>query len=220
MTRRIGFLHTSDVHVATFTRLLAEVEPGAIGHHVVDESLLADAQTLGIAHPPLVQRAETRLREAAEGSDAVLCTCSTIGGIAESMSPRVGVPVLRVDRPLAAAAVVAGERVGIVSAVRSTVAPTRLLLEDEAARHRRRVILVDLPCPEAWAAFEAGDVDTYLGQIAAHVDAIAPTVDVVVLAQASMAGAAERCSTQTPVLTSPRLGVLAVLAASADASRR
>ena len=204
MAPRIGFLHTGAVHVDTFTRLLAEAEPSAIGVHVLDESLLSDAQRLGTTDPALLNRIEIRLRQAAEGSDAVLCTCSTLGAVAEAMSSRLGLPVVRVDRPMAAAAVLAGERIGIVASVESTVGPTRQLLEEEAEHQHCKVTLIDLPCPEAWEAFEVGDIDRYLTQIAEHVDGVAPTVDVIVLAQASMAGAVDRCSTQTPVLTSPR----------------
>lgn len=32
----IGFLHTADAHVETFTHLLAAAEPTAVGRHLVD----------------------------------------------------------------------------------------------------------------------------------------------------------------------------------------
>lgn len=182
---------------------------------MVDESLLAEARSQGTNDPAVRHRTEVRLREAAEGSSAVLCTCSTLGAVAEAMSPVLGLPIVRVDRPMASAAVLAGERIGIVAAVESTIGPTRELLEEEAEAHQRNVTLIDLPCADAWAAFEAGDLDQYLTQIAQHVDDVAGTVDVIVLAQASMAPATDRCTTRKPVLTSPRAGVMAVLAASA-----
>jgi hypothetical protein len=50
--------------------------------------------------------------------------------------------------------------------------------------------------------------------MAQHVDAIAESADVVVFAQASMAPATALCRTSTPVLSSPVLGVAAVLAAA------
>lgn len=216
MAQRIGFLHTGAAHVETFTRLLAEIDAEAVGVHVLDESLLADARRLGTSDPSLRNRIDVRLREAAEGSGAVLCTCSTIGAVAEAMSATLRLPIVRVDRPMAAAAVLAGERIGIVAAVESTLAPTRQLLQEEAEAQQRKVTLVDAPCAYAWAAFEAGDLDRYLTQIADHVDHVAPTVDVIVLAQASMASAVDRCTTRKVVLTSPRTGLLAAVAASAN----
>ena len=213
MTRRIGFLHTGAANVDTFTRLLAEIDPDAIGAHVLDEALLDDARRLGVNDPGLAERVGARLREVAEGSDAVLCTCSSIGAVAEAMSQSLGLPALRVDRPMAAAAVQTGARIGVVAAVESTLGPTRELLQQEARSQGRAVSLVEIVCGDAWSAFESGDLDAYLDQIAACADRLAPSVDVVVLAQASMAPAADRCTTDRPVLTSPRAGVHAVLAA-------
>ncbi|HEX4904592.1 MAG TPA: aspartate/glutamate racemase family protein [Acidimicrobiales bacterium] len=216
---RIGFLHTAELHVDTFTGLLAAADGDAHGVHVVDESLLADARARGI-DDDLRDRILRRLRSLAADVDAVLCTCSTISGPAEAMSADVGVPVIRIDRPVAALAVAGGGRIAVVAAVESTLAPTLALLHEEA---RARGIDVDLdvrPCLDAWAHFERGDVDAYLDAVAAHVDAIAPDVDVVVLAQASMAGAAERCRTGRPVLASPGLGVAAVVAAASGTITR
>src|SRR6185312_2634916 len=44
----IGFLHTGDVHVATFRRLREELAPGWQDLHIVDPALLADARREGI----------------------------------------------------------------------------------------------------------------------------------------------------------------------------
>lgn len=66
-----------------------------------------------------------RVREAVDrGARAVLCTCSTIGGVAEAAGAGSGVAVLRVDRLMAAAAVAAGPRVVVLAALESTLGPT------------------------------------------------------------------------------------------------
>ncbi len=209
----IGFRHTASVHVDTFTRLLADADPSALGRHVVGESLLADARASGV-DDALRARLLAQLRSVGE-VDTILCTCSTIGGAAESLALEVGVDVLRVDRPMARAAVGGGGRIGIVAALASTLAPTRALLQEEADAAGAAVELMDLPCLDTWRHFEAGDHDAFLDAIAAHVDALAADVDVVVLAQASMAGAVTRCSTDRPVLASPTLAIDAVLTATA-----
>ena len=209
--RRIGFLHTAGVHVATFTRLLADADPDATGTHVVDESLLADARAAGI-DDALRDRILERLHVLSEGVDAILCTCPTISGAAESLAPRAGVPVVRIDRPMARHAVAAGRRIGVVAAVASTIEPTLALLREEATASAVDVELVPRPCLDAWPHFEREDIDAYLSAVARHVDAVAADVDVVVLAQASMAGAVERCTTDIPVISSPAMGVAAVLA--------
>ncbi|MEU8659101.1 aspartate/glutamate racemase family protein, partial [Actinoplanes philippinensis] len=123
----IGFLHTAEVHVATFRGLFAELAPpGLADLHLVDEALLADARRTGSA-PGLAGR----LRElAAAGADLIVCTCSTIG--AEAEATPTGVPVVRLDRPMAEAAVAMGDRIAVVATVESTVEPTMALIQATA----------------------------------------------------------------------------------------
>ena len=67
--------------------------------------------------------------------------------------------------------------------------------------------------PDAWSHFESGDMASYLKVIEASVRSAAPLPDVVVLAQASMAGAAVPLRDfGTAVLASPELGVRSALA--------
>lgn len=207
----LALLHTSPVHVAAFAALAAELAPGAHIRHVVDEDLLADARAGGLT-PELAARVAERLREAGEGADAVLCTCSTIGGLAEA-ADLGGTPVLRVDRAMAEAAVAGGPRVAVVAALASTLAPTRALIEGAAAG--RPLAISEHHCADAWPHFEAGDTAAYLAAVAGCARAAAPGADVVVLAQASMAGAAALLADlPVPVLSSPRLGLQAALLAA------
>ena len=73
---------------------------------------------------------------------------------------------------------------------------------------------IDLLCDRAWARFEAGDLEGYLDAIATELRRSAPLGDVLVIAQASMARAIERCpELALPVLTSPRSGLAAAILA-------
>lgn len=209
----LTLLHTSAVHVPVFDALRDADHPGLVLRHVVREELLVRAATTG---PEAVAEevAELLAGAVAEGSTAVLCTCSTIGAVAETAGAALGLPVLRVDRPMAAAAVRAG-RVAVLATLRSTLAPTRALLAEEAER-------AGLPAPDvrtflvegAWERFEAGDQDGCLELVAAAADAVTDA-EVIVLAQGSMAGAVTRTTTRTPVLSSPRPGLAAAALAVA-----
>jgi|SRR4051794_12581292 len=204
----IGFLHTADQHVPTFRELREELAPAARDVHAVDPSLLADARAHGVT-PDLIDRIDQHLDDlAAAGADVIVCTCSTIGGEAESRAARTGVPVLRGDRPMAEAAVAAGPRIAVVFSVRSTLAPTRDLLRESATRAGATITIVPAPCLAAWQAFEAGDLTRYAREVAAAARAAAAQSDVIVLAQASMASAAGLVGDLSiPVLTSPRTAV-------------
>ena len=206
----LALLHTSPVHVPVFDALRDAHHPGLDVRHLVHEDLLGRAGTLG---PEAVAGDVEALvnRAVADGATAVLCTCSTIGGVAEAVGARLGVPVLRVDRPMAAAAVRAG-RVAVLAAHPATLEPTCALLAQEAGERAVdvRTVLVE----GAWDRFEAGDHDGYLDLVAAAVDAVTDA-DVIVLAQVSMAGAVARSVTRIPVLSSPRPGLDAAAVAAA-----
>jgi len=215
MTKTLAFLHTSPVHIATFDRLLAEISPGVAARHMVDESLLDEARAVGAITPALEQRIAAALH-AASGSDAavVLCTCSTIGGSAEAAGTRVGRVVLRVDRPMAERAVALGGRILVAAALASTLAPTRVLILDAARAAGKPIELRELLCESAWPFFERGDLAGYAQAIGDRLRLGASDADVIVLAQASMAVAAPLCADLgIPILSSPRLGLEAALAA-------
>ncbi|MFC7272406.1 aspartate/glutamate racemase family protein [Paractinoplanes rhizophilus] len=209
----IGFLHTGDIHVSTFRRLREELAPGWQDLHIVDEGLLAEARREGIT-PSLAARIDARLHELADrGADIVVCTCSSLGEHAEGRTADIGVPVLRADRPMAEAAVAAGRRIAVVATVDSTLGPTGNLLRDAAARSARAIEIVEVRCPEAFALFEAGELDAYAKSVAHAARAAAPGVDVIVLAQPSAAPAASLLvDLPIPVLSSPRAAVSRAIA--------
>ncbi|MHC5705301.1 hypothetical protein OTC26_028190 [Streptomyces tirandamycinicus] len=131
----LALLHTSPVHVPVFDALRDRHHPGLRLRHTVDEELLAGAGAYGPRTVADAVRAALA-GAVAGGAAAVLCTCSTIGAVAERCAADVGVPVLRVDRPMAAAAA-AHRRIVVVATVASTVAPTVALIGEELRRGER-----------------------------------------------------------------------------------
>jgi hypothetical protein len=207
-----GFLHTADVHVRVFSQLLEEISPDDRAVHLVDADLLTDARRHHGVDEELRRRIATRVESlSAEGAVRVICTCSTIGGPAEEIGREMGVDVLRVDRPMAALAVAGGDTIAVVAALESTIGPTRDLLRSTADSAHRDVTIVDAPCLEAWGHFEAGDHGRYFATLATHLEALDPNVDVIVLAQASMAPVEKLVALSSLVLSSPRPAVMALV---------
>jgi hypothetical protein len=123
-------------------------------------------------------------------------------------------PVLRVDRAMAERAIALGPRILVAAALASTLGPTRALLLDAAERAGKTVRINELLCDSAWTHFEQGDHAGYLAAIAKCLHSAAGAVDVIVLAQASMADAAALCiDLNIPILSSPRLGLEAAIRA-------
>ena len=215
MPPHITFLHTSPVHVATFSAVLQRVRPGAHAEHIVDEALLRDARTLGHDAPDIVDRVHAAVRAAAgSGASVIVCTCSTIGASAEATPSEGRFIAMRIDRAMADAAVQAGPRVLIVAALESTLSPTSALVRDSARRLNLTVEVTELHVAHAWEEFERGRAYAYHTAIDIAVRAVLPGPTVVVLAQASMAPALLLLQdVGVPVLTSPELGVRAALQA-------
>ena len=207
----ISFLHTSPVHVATFDALLDELSPGMPRRHRVEEGWLEAARDHGMT-PELSATITDAMRELADGGVGV-CTCSTIGGVAEAAGSD-NAPTIRIDRALMQAALSHGARPLVAMCLESTKAPTLDLLHDVACVQGCEAAPVVVMCQSAWRHFEAGDMDAYARSIADTIkaDLRDGNPDCIVLAQGSMAIAEPLLGdTGLPVLSSPRLGVVRAL---------
>jgi hypothetical protein len=119
---------------------------------------------------------------------------------------------------MAQEAVARSERIVVAATLSTTLEPTRDLILRAAAEAGRTVTIQELLCDRAWERLEAGDQEGYLTEIAAQLRRADALGDLLVLAQASMARAIDRCPDLTlPVLTSPRSGLLAAIQAYREA---
>jgi len=219
MPRQFALIHTVVGLVPVFERLVAERMPGWETFNLVDESLLRDTVRAGRLGEGTMRRVAGHVWSAVDaGADAVLVTCSSIGPAVEAARPLCPVPLFRIDTAMADAAVATGARVGVLATLRSTLDPTRALVEARAATAGRQVAVSEDVCEGAFEALRAGDRDGHDRRVAAALLAMIPTVDVIVLAQASMARAVDTLPAErvtVPVLTSPTLAVEAVARALA-----
>lgn len=201
------------MHVETFERLIKAADPRIQTTHIVVEDLLFDAQIVGIDDTNLIDRIHKAMIDAASnGSAVVACTCSTIGGVAERTPTSSRFHALRIDRAMADRAVQSGPSILIVAALESTLQPTTELIQESAAVLRREVTIQSLVVEGAWSHFIRGDHEAYIGAIVAAVRSAAVEANVIVLAQASMALAAEHLrNLGIAVLSSPMLGVESIV---------
>ena len=217
----IAFLHTAAIHIETFNALGRELAPELALTHVVREDLLAAAEKAGHMTTALDFMTQEALMALAEGgARVVVCTCSTLGAAAEAAAREAPVPVLRIDRPMADLAVLQGHRIGVCACVPATVPNTEALVRSSAEAVGRDYELRTFLFDDVWTSFREGRLDDYYQGIAARLGEAAREVDVLVLAQASMAPAAALCGDlAVPVLSSPRTGFGAALKLVAGAAR-
>ncbi|TDC54150.1 hypothetical protein E1212_03155 [Jiangella ureilytica] len=229
---RYGLIHTVPALPATFHDLVAaHAGAGVEQIHVVDPWLLRTAIAAGGVTPEIVDRLAAHVAHLRDrGAGGVLVTCSTLGEATELVAERLGAvsPVVRVDQGMAdRAAELAGDggTVAVLATVASTVGPTERLVHRSAAAAGIAVTVEVELLDEAGQAREAGDTARHDALVADAVARWSGRVDVVVLAQASMAGAVARSVPETagstPVLTSLELAArrLVEVAPTSDQQR-
>ena len=211
----LTFLHTAESNVAAVTKLMAELAPDIPIRHHLHPELLAEAVKAGTVTDSVAAGVRQRMADASKDASVIVCTCSTIGAVAEGTNGSFAAPVQRIDRAMAELAVSKGRRILVAACVASTVGPTSDLIADVAKEAGRPVDIRVVLIAEAWPKFLAGDVKGYEGTIVERLMKEKGDAEVVVLAQASMAGAASEAERRLglPVLTSPRLGITAAIAA-------
>jgi Asp/Glu/hydantoin racemase len=207
----IGFVHTVLSLPATFAALAEELAPETDIFHIVDESLLTVTRKGGVLTPLTRRRVLDHILSAADaGADVVVVTCSSIGPAVDASHTFASVPVVRIDEAMADEAVRQGPRVGVLATLRTTLEPTAELVERRGAAVDTPVTLVPRLCDGAFEALAAGDRDAHDELVREGLKRLVDEVDVVVLAQASMARIAEglpAAEHAVPVLSSPRLGM-------------
>ena len=213
MPQHLTFFHTAAGNAATLETLVAEIAPDVKVKHVFSQELLDEAVKAGSMSQELEQRiVERLLAEASTGADLVVLTCSTIGAAAETAKERSKVPIQRIDKAMAEAAVASGPRILVAACLQSTVGPTSDLIRSVAKEQGKQITIEVILLSDAWPILQAGNPEGYAAAIAEGLRPVAPQADVIVLAQASMAKAGELLTDlPIPVISSPRLGVEAAI---------
>ena len=179
--------------------------------HMVDESLIRDTIREGRLRRVTMRRLLTTIESAvAAGADAVMVTCSSIGPGVKLAQQLFDIPVIRVDEAMAEEAVRVGRRIGVMATLRTTLEPTIALLREKSAEAGVEIVIVDSLADGAFDAVLAGDTATHDRVLSVALRNEMQGVDVIVLAQASMARvvkAMPQGSLVSPVLSSPELAV-------------
>lgn len=205
---RYALLHTGAVNIAPFGALVSTHLPGATVVNYLDDRIVADLGDPDLA-ASVPGRVIALVQAAADaGAEAVLMTCSSISPLARQASERVGIPVLRIDEAMADEAVLLGERIAVIATLPTTLTPTATLIRERASLAGREPVLTSEVVEGAFAAVAGGDRAEHDRLVGEAIERLAASADVVVLAQASMASAAEGVAVAVPVLTSSERGVL------------
>jgi Asp/Glu/hydantoin racemase len=211
MSQTLTYIHTSHVLIPLFSELSKRELGGVAITHMVDESLIRNTIASGRLTKETIRRLVGMIGSAHDaGADAVMVTCSSIGPGVVVARALYDFPIFRVDEAMAEKAVSLGSRVGVAATLKTTLEPTVGLISETAAASKRQVEVIPALCEGAFEKVLAGDTATHDRMVADTLTGLMSQVDVIVLAQASMARVVESLSAQArqkPILSSPELAV-------------
>lgn len=213
MTKSIAVLHTSFVFINTepvFRNLFEELLPDVQVIDFVDSDVLAAVNRDGGINSSHIRRM-CHLAQAAEdaGVDLIFSACSSLGPSMDVARKLVEVPIIKIDDAMTQTAVEKGSLIGVMATVPTTLPPTVDLLELWAAKAGKPVRTKTHLCEGAFSVLMSGDRPRHDQMVLEGALKLAPQVDLIVLAQASMSRLAPMLAEKTgkEVLSSPRLAV-------------
>ncbi len=213
MPIRLFLLHTSHTLVPVFQELTDKYFHGKDikVFNIVDDSLIKNTIERGELTADTMRRVVDYICSAeAAGADFVLATCSSIGPAVETGATLCKIPVLRVDQPMADLAVETGTKIGVVATLSTTLNPSSDLVLRRAKLAGKEIQLVSRLCEGAFDALMSGKPEIHDEKVASVLVELSKEVDVILLAQASMARVVAQLSDEDKkilILTSPELAI-------------
>ena len=210
-SKTLALIHTSATLVPVFAALCKEKLPGVATFNIVDDSLVSGIRKKGSLTADIARRVASYIQSAeAGGADHILVTCSSIGPAVEAATPFCSVPVLRVDQPMIDKAIQAGTRIGVIATLATTLNPTTDLLLRRAAFAGKKIEHTARLVDGAFEALMSGDTAKHDSMVAAALRELSTQVDVILLAQASMARVVDTLAPadrRVPIFASPPIAI-------------
>ena len=211
MGHRLVLIHTVSPLVAVFSRLGAELLPAVQLLHILDEPILEFERQGTHLTSEVTSRLGSHVAVAERvGASMALVTCSSISPHVDDVRTQARIPVVKIDEAMISRAVSVGSKIGVVATAASTLEPTRQLLQAQADVSGREIEVESVLVEHALPALLGGDGATHDRLVREAMLDLARRVDVVVLAQASMARVLEvipEAERDVPILSSPHLAL-------------
>lgn len=210
--KTVAVVHTGPATVQPIKQQFQELLPDVRVINIVDDSLLNDVIAAGHLTEAVSGRLLTYMQEGQKmGAVAILNACSSVGEAATAARAGLSIPVVKIDETMAERAVALGPRIGVVATVRTTLEPTVRLIRAKAADVGQQIEISEAVAEGGFQALLEGKTEEHDDVVRRTILSLVDKVDVIVLAQASMARLVSSLGDlKVPVLSSPRSGVQAV----------
>lgn len=210
--RTVVVVHTGPATVQPIKQQFQQILPDVRVVNIMDDSLLNDVIAAGHLTEAVTGRIFSYMQLGQQmGAAALLNACSSVGEAASAARPAIGIPLIKIDEVMAEQAVAVGPRIGVVATVKTTLEPTVRLIKAKAAAAGRAIEVTEALAEGAFQALLDGKGDLHDDIVKQTIRTVADKVDVIVLAQVSMARLVPALADlKVPVLSSPQSGVEAV----------
>jgi aspartate/glutamate racemase len=212
-------VHTAMPMVEPTKQMFEERLPGVRLINIVDDSLIQDVIQANRVTESVRNRIYRYYKSSIEaGADVIFNTCSSVGDVAIEARREIDVPIVKIDDAMARKAVHSGSRIGVLATLSCTLDPTVRLLKSMAEKIGVEIEVVEGIAEGAFQAVLSGDRDKHDKLIVKAAEKVAPQVDLLVLAQGSMARIENELSriTGKTVLSSPASGLEDVVSTLED----
>ena len=175
-------------------------------HNMLDDFLASDPAEHGGFSVKNKQRLYNNIHSAQlTGADVIVVTCSTLSPAVQQIRPFVETPIIAVDDAMIRKAVALGSRIFVLATASSTIEPSIERLMGESKKAGKKISMYSRHSEEAYEAMKRGDRDLHDRTVIQMAQEYIKDVDVIVLAQASMAHLEKPLSAlfDCPVLSSP-----------------
>ncbi|RWM08233.1 MAG: Asp/Glu/hydantoin racemase [Mesorhizobium sp.] len=210
-TGTLAMIHTVPGLIPVLEPLARQNLPCWATFNMLDESLLRITIREGGLSAATMRRLTCMVWSAVDaGADAVVVTCSSLGPAIEAARLLCPVLLFRIDEGMAIEAIGTGRRIGVLATLRTTLDPTTNLIRCTAARLGHDCAITSVLSEGAFERLSQGDAEGHDRMVAQSLRDLAPQVDVILLAQASMARvlpSVREAMGTLPVLTSPEIGM-------------
>ena len=206
---RIAVLHTTPVTLDSIKRLIDDFLPEVEVMNILDDSLLVDVMKNNGLNEEIDFRINSYIKCAEKAKcDILMSACSSIGESIEKNKPLTSMTLLRIDEPMVELAVNMGNTIGVVATVRTTLEPTINLVNKKAKEKGKEVRIISNLVNNAYNELIQGNSNKHDKLVKDSVIELSKGCNVIILAQASMAGAVSDISDNlVPILNSPTLGI-------------
>ena len=212
---RIALIHATPAAVEPIKSAFADAWPEPDLVNLLDDSLSRDRALSSELTDSMYGRFDAMGQYAMSiGADGILFTCSAFGPAIDRVARAVPIPVLKPNEAMLAEALAIGGRIGMLATFEASIPSMTAEFATAVANSGAAVTLESVFVPHAMAALLAGKRDHHDALIEQAAPALAHC-DAIMLAQFSMAPAAERVREQmpgVPILTSPGSAVTAMKA--------